>query len=307
MTTKATVTPHDAIFKQFLMHPETARDFLDIHLPAKLRAICDLNSIQLESGNFIEEDLRAYYSDILYSLKMQGNTVYIHVLIEHQSSPDKRMPYRLMRYAIAAMQHHLDAGYEQLPLVIPILFYQGPRSPLPYSMCWLDMFPDPQLAREIYSSDFPLVDITVMPDDEIMSHRRIAILELLQKHIRQRDLMLLLEQLVTLLRLEYTTDEQLRSLLHYMICSGHTEEPQLFYRELATKTPQGGSMMTLAEWFEQNGQQKGIQEGIQEGRQQGESAERVKIARRMLANGMERAVVAELTKLSAEEAEQLWR
>ncbi|MDR0635303.1 MAG: Rpn family recombination-promoting nuclease/putative transposase, partial [Azoarcus sp.] len=25
-------TPHDALFKKFLGHPETARDFLDIHL-----------------------------------------------------------------------------------------------------------------------------------------------------------------------------------------------------------------------------------------------------------------------------------
>lgn len=297
MTTQATATPHDAIFKQFLMHPETARDFLDIHLPPELRAVCDLNSIQLESGNFIEEELRAYYSDILYSLKMQGNTGYIHILIEHQSSPDKRMAYRLMRYAIAAMQRHLDAGHEQLPLVIPILFYQGQRSPYPYSMNWLDMFSDPMLARQLYSTRFPLVDITVTADDEIMMHRRIAILELLQKHIRQRDLMLLLGQLVILLRQEYTTDEQLRSLLHYMVYSGHTEEPQLFYRELATKTPQGGSMMTIAEWFEQN--------GLLVGRQEGESAERLKIARRMLENGMEHALIIELTKLSAEEAEQI--
>lgn len=33
-------TPHDAVFKQFLMHAETARDFLDIHLPAELRENC---------------------------------------------------------------------------------------------------------------------------------------------------------------------------------------------------------------------------------------------------------------------------
>ena len=42
-----------------------------------------------------------------------------------------------------------------------------------------------------------------------MQHRRIAILELLQKHIRQRDLMLLLEQLVTLIDEGYTSGSQL--------------------------------------------------------------------------------------------------
>lgn len=38
-------TPHDAVFKQFLMHAETARDFLDIHLPAELRELCDLDTL----------------------------------------------------------------------------------------------------------------------------------------------------------------------------------------------------------------------------------------------------------------------
>jgi predicted transposase YdaD len=30
--------------------------------------------------------------------------------------------------------------------------------------------------------------ILVVPDDDIMQHRRVALLELIQKHIRQRDL-----------------------------------------------------------------------------------------------------------------------
>lgn len=120
---KTTPTPHDAIFKQFLAHQQTARDFLEIHLPPELRKICDLNTLNLESSSFIENDLRAYYSDVLYSLKTQAQDGYVYALIEHQSSPDKHMAFRLMRYAIAAMQRHLDSGNDKLPLVIPILFY----------------------------------------------------------------------------------------------------------------------------------------------------------------------------------------
>lgn len=41
-----------------------------------------------------------------------------------------------MRYAIAAMQHHLDAGHKTLPLVVPILFYHGMESPWPFSLNW---------------------------------------------------------------------------------------------------------------------------------------------------------------------------
>lgn len=31
------------------------------------------------------------------------------------------------------MQCHLEAGHKKLPLVIPVLFYTGKRSPYPYS------------------------------------------------------------------------------------------------------------------------------------------------------------------------------
>lgn len=126
-----TSTPHDAVFKQFLRHADTARDFLDIHLPPALRKMCDLDTLTLASGSFIEENLRAYYSDVLWALKTAAGEGYIYVVIEHQSSPDAFMAFRLMRYAIAAMQRHLDNGHKTLPLVIPILFYHGVATPYP--------------------------------------------------------------------------------------------------------------------------------------------------------------------------------
>ncbi|PAZ79862.1 Rpn family recombination-promoting nuclease/putative transposase, partial [Escherichia coli] len=111
-----TPTPHDATFRQFMTQPDIARDFMELHLPAELRAICDLSTLKLESGSFVEDDLRQYFSDILYSLKTSGgNDGYVHVLIEHQSSPDKHIASRMFRYAVAAMQRHLDAGHKKLP------------------------------------------------------------------------------------------------------------------------------------------------------------------------------------------------
>ncbi|PLM02572.1 ISNCY family transposase, partial [Klebsiella pneumoniae] len=114
-----TATPHDAVFKTFLSRVETARDFIELHLPPSLTQICKLDTLRLESGSFLEDDLRPYYSDILYSLETTRGAGYVHVLIEHQSAPDKLMAFRLMRYAIAAMQRHLESGHKTLPLVIP--------------------------------------------------------------------------------------------------------------------------------------------------------------------------------------------
>ena len=148
-----------------------------------------MKTLKLESSSFIDDDLRESYSDVLWSVKTEQGPGYIYCLIEHQSTSNKLIAFRMMRYAIAAMQNHLDAGYKTLPMVVPLLFYHGIESPYPYSLCWLDCFADPNLARQLYASAFPLIDVTVMPDDEIMQHRRMALLELIQKHIRQRDLM----------------------------------------------------------------------------------------------------------------------
>ncbi|CNI09489.1 transposase [Yersinia massiliensis] len=295
---KTTPTPHDAIFKQFMTHQQTARDFLEIHLPLELRKICDLNTLQLESSSFIENDLRAYYSDVLYSLRTQAQDGYIYALIEHQSSPDKHMAFRLMRYAIAAMQRHLEAGNDKLPLVIPILFYHGQATPYPYPMNWLQAFNTPTLARKLYGGDFPLVDVTVIPDDEIMTHRSIAMLELLQKHIRQRDISELMDPLVTLLSSSYTTKDQLISLINYMLQNGEDSAPKTFIWELACRSPQHKELlMTIA--------QKLRQEGIQEGHLEGAKEMAVKIANSLLANGVDRSIVMKTTGLSENELMQV--
>ena len=286
MTKMTTSTPHDAVFKQFLYHPDTARDFLDIYLPSTLRELCDLQTLKLESGSFIEDSLRASYSDVLWSLKTNEGDGYIYVVIEHQSSPDAHMAFRLMRYAMAAMQRHLDDGHKTLPLVIPMLFYHGALSPYPFSLCWLDEFDDAIVARQLYSATFPLVDITVIPDDEIMQHRRIALLELMQKHIRKRDLMGLVEQLVSLLATGYANDSQLKTLFNYMMQFGNTPHVDKFIREVAQRVPQQKeSLMTIAEVLQQEAKQQ----------------EALRIAQMMLANGISHEIILKITGLSAKD------
>ncbi|OKP27183.1 Rpn family recombination-promoting nuclease/putative transposase [Serratia fonticola] len=302
-----TPTPHDATFRQFLTQPEVARDFMELHLPAELRAICDLNTLKLESGSFVEDNLRQYFSDVLYSLKTTtGDDGYVHVLIEHQSTPDQHMAFRLIRYAVAAMQRHLEAGHKKLPLVIPMLFYTGKRSPYPYSTRWLDEFASPELAGKLYSAAFPLVDVTVIPDDEIAGHRSMAALTLLQKHIHHRDLAELVDRLAPILLAGYLSSSQVVSLVHYIVQAGETSDAEAFVRQLAQRVPQhGDTLMTIAQQLEQKGIEKGIQLGRQEGHSEGERDATLKIARTMLQNGLDRNTVMKMTGLTEDELAQI--
>lgn len=83
-----------------------------------------------------------------------------------------------------------------------------------------------------------------------------------------------------------------------MLQAGTTEHPGALIRTLAAQSPRHKElMMTIAEWLEEKGRKQGKQEGEQEGR---EAATR-SIAARMLARGLERQTVQELTGLSDEE------
>ncbi|MDO2456344.1 MULTISPECIES: Rpn family recombination-promoting nuclease/putative transposase [Enterobacter] len=306
----STLTPHDATFRQFLTQPDIARDFMELHLPAELRAICDLSTLKLESGSFVEDDLRQYFSDVLYSLKTTAGDGYIHVLVEHQSTPDKHMAFRLIRYAVAAMQRHLEAGNKKLPLVIPVLFYTGKRSPYPYSTLWLDEFDDPALAGKLYRSAFPLVDVTVIPDDEIAGHRSMAALTLLQKHIHQRDLAELVDRLAPILLAGYLSSSQVISLVHYIVQAGETADAEAFVRELALRVPQhGDTLMTIAQQLEQKGIEKGRAEGLQLGEQRGiekgRNEGKLEVARTMLENGIDRNTVMKMTGLTEDDLAQI--
>ena len=297
-----TATPHDAVFKTFLSCADTARDFISLHLPTQLLQLCKLETLRLESGSFIEDCLRPYYSDVIYSLQTTTGRGYIHVLIEHQSTPDKHMAFRLLRYAVAAMQRHLEAGHKTLPLVVPILFYHGKRSPYPWSLNWLDGFSDPVAARQLYTSPFPLVDITVIPDEEIMQHRSMAALTLVQKHIRQRDIALLQDKLASLFILGHMSGQQITVLVNYLIQAGQTQDVQKLLYGLAQRVPQHGEeLMTMAEQLKLIGRQEGIQQGILEGK----LAATQDIAQAMLARGLDSNIITEITGLSLDELQQL--
>ena len=199
-----------------------------------------------------------------------------------------------MRYAIAAMQNHLDAGYKTLPMVVPLLFYHGIESPYPYSLCWLDCFADPNLARQLYASAFPLIDVTLMPDDEIMLHRRMALLELIQKHIRQRDLMGLVEQMACLLSSGYANDRQIKGLFNYILQTGDAVRFNDFIDGVAKRSPKHKvSLMTIAERLRQEGFQKGIRTNA------------LNIAKTMLDAGVSLEDVLRFTSLTVEDLAEI--
>ncbi|EKN1363083.1 Rpn family recombination-promoting nuclease/putative transposase [Salmonella enterica] len=302
---------HDGLFKLFLREPDTARDFLAVHLPADIRAQVRLDTLKLEPGSFVDQKLRELHSDVLYSVETaEGHAGYIYCLVEHQSTADRMMAWRMMRYSMAVMDAHLKKGNDTLPVVVPLLFYQGTVRPYPYSTDWMDCFDAPSLARKVYSRPWPLVDVSVMEDSDLQSHRRMALLELVQRDIRHRDAASLLRDVVQLIRLAGNTREQVEAVLCYIIYNGMTSEHITpFLYELAGEIPEYKELImgTIAQQLKEEGIQLGLQQGIEQGIEQERLAAQQKLletAYALLDNGVSLDVVIKSTGLSRETLEQ---
>ncbi|HBJ6433218.1 TPA: Rpn family recombination-promoting nuclease/putative transposase, partial [Salmonella enterica subsp. enterica serovar Veneziana] len=255
--------------------------------------------------------LRELHSDVLYSVETaDGDAGYIYCLVEHQSTADRMMAWRMMRYSMAVMDAHLKKGNVTLPVVVPLLFYQGTVRPYPYSTDWLDCFDAPALAREVYSRPWPLVDVSVMEDSDLQSHRRMALLELVQRDIRHRDAASLLRDAVQLIRLAGNTREQVEAVLCYIVYNGMNsgmarEKITPFLYELAGEIPEYKELImgTIAQQLKEEGIQQGILQGIEQERLAAQK-KLLETAYALLDNGVSLEVVIKSTGLSRETLEQ---
>ncbi|HGF6560848.1 Rpn family recombination-promoting nuclease/putative transposase [Providencia sp. PROV188] len=295
MTNNASSIPHDAAFKGFMTKQSNARDFFELHLPEHIERLCDFDTLTLINSAFIDSKLRTRFSDVLYSVQTKTRGSYIYLLVEHQSTPDKLMGWRLMHYAFMAMNQHLQQGHKTLPLVVPILFYHGETSPYPYEGTWTQCLPHAEIAHDLYSSPFPLVDITVVEDTEIVSHRKIAVMELAMKHKKLRnDHQRVTEHFVQILNSHYNDKDDVITILNYLFIIMDSPYYTYIVETLIDQAENHReTIMNIAQRLKNEGKEKGKEETLQQ------------VVLKSLQLGLSIDVIRKLTGLSDSEIQAL--
>ena len=117
--------PHDKFFKETFTRLEVAQDFFANYLPPSVVAVLDLDSLNLQSGSFIDPDLQEQFADLLYRVALHdGGDAYLYLLLEHKSYPDPLAPFQLLRYLVRIWERDSREG-EGLRPIVPILVYHG--------------------------------------------------------------------------------------------------------------------------------------------------------------------------------------
>jgi hypothetical protein len=78
-------------------------------------------------ASFVDEALKWRYSDLLFTAPLDGRDAFVYLLVEHQSSADPLMAFRMLRYVTRIWDHHLrdHPRARQLPAVIPLVVHHG--------------------------------------------------------------------------------------------------------------------------------------------------------------------------------------
>ena len=124
--------PHDALFRRVFGDPENAGSELRSVLSAEVAEHIDLDHLEPVAASFVDDNLSQVHSDLLFRTTFDGDDAYLYFLVEHQSSPDDLMAFRMLRYQVRIWERHLKtepatSGKTGIPLIVPVVLYQGRR------------------------------------------------------------------------------------------------------------------------------------------------------------------------------------
>jgi len=101
--------PHDAMVRAVLSDLSEASSFLQRYVPEELSRTLNWSTLRLYPGSFVDEDLRRSQTDVLYEVERVENdaSLWLYILLEHQSTPDRWMRFRLLKYCCRIWDMHL--------------------------------------------------------------------------------------------------------------------------------------------------------------------------------------------------------
>jgi len=292
---------HDLFFKQAMSEKQVAREFFESHLPGNLLAVINLNTLELQPGSFIDDHRKETIADMLFRADIEGKEAYLYLLVEHQSKPDKLMPFRILRYTYNIISKHLnDTKDDKIPLVYPLVVYHG-TTPWRYSTDIKTLVDAPrELVDTYFLKPFSLIDLNRIEDDLLKDKVWSGVMGLTLKHILARNIEYYFKDILDLIKKinesePYQSKEFIKNVLVYIVDRGDLVNKKAFFDSITTElSPElGEKIMTIAEQLRA------------EGRQEGRNQRDLEIIERMLSANMEFSLIEKITGLSSAKIQEI--
>ena len=275
-------TPHDALFKATFSHPEHAVGELRHLLRKTLAARIDWTTLRLCAGSFVDPTLRGRHSDLLFTARCGDKDIYIYLLLEHQSTDDPLMAYRLLVYMVRIWERHVreHPGATRLPAIVPMVVHHsrdGWTSPTSFAEL-LDLAPEALAAIGAHVPNFRfLLDDLHATSDASLRTRAMSALGRLSlfclRHAPEPDRIVQgLARWLDLLR-EIRNgpggSEALELIWRYVFTISGPVNPEALVERLLLVVGEESKeeIVTAAEQLIERGRKEGLKKGLEKGRE----------------------------------------
>ncbi|MEM1243296.1 MAG: Rpn family recombination-promoting nuclease/putative transposase [Pseudomonadota bacterium] len=168
---KKITNPHDKLFRASMMQIQVARDFLNAHLPRAMKQMMNLDELHYVQKSFVDKKLQEQIVDVLYQTKIKDKTGYIYILCEHQSTVQKLLPLRMIKYILEILSFHQDSyAGQEFPIIYPMIFYTGSKR-YTQSTNFFDLFGNNKKRMQtILTQPLQLIEVNKLDDREQQKH-----------------------------------------------------------------------------------------------------------------------------------------
>ncbi len=292
---------HDKFFKNLFSRKKEVKEFIIKTLPKELVKNINLKTLKLDNSEYVDEQLKSSYSDVVYNCLYGENTeIKISILFEHKSYPEKYPHLQLLRYILNLWQTQIKQKQNLTP-VIPIIFYHGQQKW--NKKTFEDYFYniDNELRRFIPEFDYQLIDTSNYSDLEIkklFDSLELQIGLLLLKNIFDSHRILegevgIFSNSDLLLQTE-EGEKYFETIVAYLYYYNTDFEIQKFISKMRTISPRAEEkFVSAAMRLEMKGRKEGIKEGKRKGKEE--------ISINLLKNGVSIELITLSTGLTKEE------
>lgn len=306
LTNKAINKKHDKLFRDLLDNKKEFKLFLTNFTDFFNKEDLSLKELEKYNRNFITKEYKERFADIVYKIKDED----IFIMIEHQSSIDYSMPFRILEYSFEIMKNEVNSkkiktkDYE-LPTIIPIVIYTGNRK-------WkvsknLKKKANPKLKGIGIQLQYNVIDINDYSEDELLEMNSIISYALaLEKCKNDKELPTLLKKIIKRPKSEEQR-KQMKRILNYFLKDKieemNPEDRNKILKELEESEVEK-AMATFAEKLER-GNAKLRKQIFAEGRTEGKMEGLTETAKMMLKENVDINFILRMTGLSKKELDKI--
>ncbi len=296
-------TPHNNFFHFALSHLPNARGLIETQLSPAALAELKLDTLQLETGSFVDPDLREKFSDLLFSVELanassdaSSRQALVYFLFEHKSQSDRLTVLQVLSYIVRIWEKRVRDG-EPLCPIVPLLVYHG-ETAWSAARSLAGLIPTPAALAE-YQIHFqpPLLDLSRLDDEEIQGESVLRNTLRLLKYSRSRHLVEILREILELICRALpaaSITEWAQAIGVYVMTVNKNIDYEQYKQTLASILPTQFEPGSLADRLliqgreegrkegREQGELTGLKKGREEGREEGELVGKVQLLEELL-------------------------